>query len=103
MVLLVPGFQQFALGKEGLVCKLGLVLLADPVSGLVVANYMLQDHDFKHFLYISLGELTLRDEVTYAHGQHMYTLVWVLPNVREQFVLEGPEVLLRLNSCPKIT
>ena len=59
LILLAPGFQQFALGKAGLACELDLVLLADPVSSLMVAYFMLQDYDFKHFLCFSLGELAL--------------------------------------------
>ena len=83
-----------------LVCELGLVLLADPVSGLVVAYCILQDHDIKHFLCFSLGEFALADEVTDAQGQCIYTLIWKLLNIGDQFFPEGQAVLLRLNSCP---
>ena len=100
LLLLTPGFQQFALDEEGLVCELGLIPLRDSVSRFMVAYYMLQDHEFEHFLCFSWGEFALEDEVTDVHGQCMYTLALELPNIRKQFVLEGPEVLLRLDSSP---
>ena len=50
LVLLAPVFKQFALGEQGLVSELRLVLLADPVPGLVELHCILQDHNFKHFL-----------------------------------------------------
>ena len=45
LVLLVLGLEQLAMGKKGLVGKLGLVSEPDPVPGFVVPHCMLQDHD----------------------------------------------------------
>ena len=45
-------------------------------------------------------ELALGDRVTNACGQHMYTLDREVPDVGEQFIPEGPEMLLRLDSSP---
>ena len=44
LVLLVVGFEQFAVGKDGLVGKLLLVLLPNPVTGITVPHCMLQKH-----------------------------------------------------------
>ena len=54
--------------EKGLIGELGLVLLADPVSGLMVLHCMLQDHDFKHLLDFRKGEPAFGDEVTDALG-----------------------------------
>ena len=74
--------------------------MVDPASGLMISHCMLQDHDFEHFLCLGLGEFALGDEVTDAHEQHMYTLAWVLPNIREQFVLKGPKCSSGLIAVP---
>ena len=42
-------------GEQGLVGELRLVLLRDPVSGLLELHCMLLDHDFKHFLHLGVG------------------------------------------------
>ena len=54
---------------------------------------MLQAHDFKYFLHLEMRELTLGNEVTDAHRQHMYTLAGKLPDLGQQFIPEGPEML----------
>ena len=100
LVLHILGFKQFTLGEQGLVGEPRLVLLADPVSGLMEMHCVLQDHDFKHFLHLGMGEFVLGNKVTDAHRQHMYTLTRELPDIGKQFFPEGPEMLLRLTSSP---
>ena len=38
LVLLAPHLEHLAVGEEGLICELGLVLLPYPVPGLMVFN-----------------------------------------------------------------
>ena len=47
-----------------------------------------------------MGEPALDDEVTNTLGQHMHSLAWELPNIGEQLILVGQEMLLRLYSTP---
>ena len=64
------------MGEKGLVCELGLVLLLDPVSGLMVAYFMT--------MILSISCVSARgkgEKVTDVCGQHMYTLTWQLLNV----------------------
>ena len=100
LVLLASGFKQLTLCEKGLLGEMGLVLLVDPVSVLMESHCELHDHDFEYLLGLDMEEFTLGDEVTDAHGQYIYTLIWELPNIREQFFPEGPKVLLRLSGCP---
>ena len=86
------------MGEKGLLGELGLVLLEDPVSGLMESHCMLQDHDFEHLLGLGMGEFVLGDKVIDVLGQCMYTFAWKLPNIRKQLV-PCPKVLLGLNSC----
>ena len=44
LVLLTSGCEQFALGEEGLLCELGLVLELDQVPGLI-SHCLFQDHN----------------------------------------------------------
>ena len=87
------------MGEKGLVGKLRLVLLSDPVSGIVEVHCMLKEHDLQHLLGLGMGELAPGNEVTNALGQHMDSLIGMLPNVREQFIPVCPEMLLSLDSC----
>ena len=86
------------MGKKGLVGELGLIPETDPVSGLIISHCMLQDHDFKHLLGLGMREFTLADKGGYAGRQGMDTLIRELADVREQFILEMPEMLISLYS-----
>ena len=44
LVLLKPGFKQLVIREESLVCELGLVLLPNPVTSLMVSHSMLKNH-----------------------------------------------------------
>ena len=46
-----------------------------------------------------MGEPAFGDEVTNVLGQCMYSLTRELPNIGEQFIPVGPEMLLRPYSC----
>ena len=93
-MLLTVALKQFALGEKGLVCELGLVLEPDPIPGLTVLHYKLQDDDLRHFLSFWVGELALGDGDGYAGGQSMDTLIGELTDVREELIPEVPEMLL---------
>ena len=49
LVLLTASFLHLTVQEEGLIHELGLVLLPNPVPGLMILNSMLQDHKFKCF------------------------------------------------------
>ena len=46
--------------------EMGLVLLSNPVPGLMVRYSMLQDHKFKCFSCLSIAKFWFGDEVTYV-------------------------------------
>ena len=61
---------------------------------------MLQDHDLQHFLCLGMGKFVLGEKGMERGGQGMDTLIGELEDIREEFVPEVPEMLLRLDSSP---
>ena len=86
------------MSEKGLVGELGLGLEPYPVSGLTVLHFMLQDHDFKHFLGLRVREFALGEEVSDMGSQGVDAIIGELADIREHFVPEAPEMLLGLLS-----
>ena len=99
LVLLALAFELFAVGEEGLVHELGLVLEPDPVSDLMISYSMLQDHGFKHLLHLGMEGLTSGNEVTELGQQGIDTLIGKLADIGEKLIPEVPEMLLSFDSC----
>ena len=66
LVFLTPCLEYLAVGEEGLIHELGLVLLPNPVPSLMVLNCMLEDHDHEHLNGWCMCKFRFCDEVTYV-------------------------------------
>ena len=73
------------MGKQGLVGKLLLDMLPDPVMGFVEPDHMVWKHDLHGLL---VGELAVIDERCYPAAQGVYTFVWQLSDIQEELILE---------------
>ena len=91
LILLTVSFKHFTMWEECLICKLGLVLLSNPVPGLMVLYSMLQDHKFKYFSFLSSAKFWFGDEVTYVLWQCTDPFIWLLLQVRHKLIPVGPK------------